>query len=104
MHSFFCVRIEGGMLHIHGNVNDSEESTWVDYIVQSITRISQNEGNATDVITSKYVTLKQLVSSDFFLFCAPGLVWHVSMLHVERVKWYGPHILHLVADVKCAHI
>jgi hypothetical protein len=24
--------------------------------------------------------------------------------HVERVKWYGPHIRHLVVDVRCQPI
>ncbi|KAJ1700928.1 hypothetical protein LUZ63_000707 [Rhynchospora breviuscula] len=71
-----ALRAEGGTLHVHGNVNDSEEGTWPDYVVQSITTISQNE----------------------------GLPWHVNVQHVERVKWYGPHILHLVVDVKCRRI
>lgn len=30
-----------------------------------------------------------------------GLSWNVTVEHVERVKWYGPHIRHLVVDVKC---
>ncbi|KAF3330074.1 MET-10+related protein-like protein [Carex littledalei] len=71
-----ALRTKGGMLHIHGNVNDSEEVAWFDHVVQSITSISRNE----------------------------GLSWHVTIHHVERVKWYGPHILHLVVDVKCAQI
>ena len=23
------------------------------------------------------------------------------MEHVERVKWYAPHVFHVVADVRC---
>ncbi|XP_038981938.1 tRNA wybutosine-synthesizing protein 2/3/4 isoform X2 [Phoenix dactylifera] len=68
-----ALRAEGGMLHVHGNVNDSEEFSWSEYVVNSIRSIAQSE----------------------------GLHWAVSVEHVERVKWYGPHIRHLVADVRC---
>uniref|UniRef100_A0A0E0I1D3 tRNA wybutosine-synthesizing protein 2/3/4 n=1 Tax=Oryza nivara TaxID=4536 RepID=A0A0E0I1D3_ORYNI len=68
-----ALRAEGGMLHIHGNVNDSDESLWLDNVVKSITNIAKTH----------------------------GLSWNVTVEHVERVKWYGPHIRHLVVDVKC---
>uniref|UniRef100_A0A0E0LL90 tRNA wybutosine-synthesizing protein 2/3/4 n=1 Tax=Oryza punctata TaxID=4537 RepID=A0A0E0LL90_ORYPU len=68
-----ALRAEGGMLHIHGNVNDSDETLWLDNVVESITNIAKTH----------------------------GLSWKVTMEHVERVKWYGPHIRHLVVDVKC---
>ncbi|KAJ3683789.1 hypothetical protein LUZ60_014016 [Juncus effusus] len=71
-----ALRREGGILHVHGNVIDSEEQSWLDYVVKSIISISSNE----------------------------GLYWDVSVQHVERVKWYGPHIRHLVADVSCKRI
>ncbi|XP_042478384.1 tRNA wybutosine-synthesizing protein 2/3/4 isoform X2 [Macadamia integrifolia] len=68
-----ALRSEGGILHIHGNVKDSEEQLWPEHIVKSISEIVKSEG-----------------------YC-----WEVSIQHVERVKWYGPHIRHLVADVRC---
>ncbi|KAI0497892.1 hypothetical protein KFK09_021130 [Dendrobium nobile] len=68
-----ALRPQGGLLHIHGNVKDSEEKSWLDYIVESIVCIAETE----------------------------GLLWAVSLQHVERVKSYGPHIRHIVADVKC---
>uniref|UniRef100_A0A0E0EBY0 tRNA wybutosine-synthesizing protein 2/3/4 n=1 Tax=Oryza meridionalis TaxID=40149 RepID=A0A0E0EBY0_9ORYZ len=68
-----ALRAEGGMLHIHGNVNDSDETLWLDNVVKSITNIAKTH----------------------------GLSWNVTVEHVERVKWYGPHIRHLVVDVKC---
>ncbi|KAJ0983059.1 hypothetical protein J5N97_011314 [Dioscorea zingiberensis] len=69
----FLVKIDGGMLHIHGNVIDSEESSWLEYVVKTITNIAKSE----------------------------GLCWQISVEHLERVKWYGPHIRHLVADLSC---
>lgn len=32
------------MLHVHGNVNDSEEFSWSEYVVDSIRSIAQSEG------------------------------------------------------------
>ncbi|RZC65651.1 hypothetical protein C5167_009347 [Papaver somniferum] len=71
-----ALRIEGGMLHVHGNVKDSEETSWSEYVAKSISDIGISEGNH----------------------------WKVSVQHIERVKWYGPHIRHLVADVRCTQL
>lgn len=68
-----ALKTQGGLLHIHGNVKDSDQKSWSEYIVESIGGIAESE----------------------------GLHWDVSIQHVERVKSYGPHIRHLVADVKC---
>ncbi|TVU38887.1 hypothetical protein EJB05_12282 [Eragrostis curvula] len=68
-----ALRVEGGTLHIHGNVNDSDETSWLDDVVESISNIAK----------------------------AHGLSWNILVEHVERVKWYGPHIRHLVVDVRC---
>ncbi|CAN4096146.1 unnamed protein product [Withania somnifera] len=72
----FLVRDEGGVLHIHGNVKDSEENVWTNYVSQSIRELVKSEGHD----------------------------WDVTVEHVERVKWYAPHIRHLVADVRCKKI
>lgn len=71
-----ALRMEGGTLHIHGNVKDSEETQWTEHVVKSICEIAKSEGRC----------------------------WEVSMVHLERVKWYAPHIRHLVADLKCQQI
>ncbi|KAF1887173.1 hypothetical protein Lal_00040770 [Lupinus albus] len=71
-----ALRIEGGILHVHGNTKDSEECKWIDHVSKSIYDIARSEG-----------------------YC-----WEVSIEHVERVKWYAPHIRHVVADVRCRHI
>ncbi|CAM0906040.1 unnamed protein product [Alopecurus aequalis] len=68
-----ALRVGGGILHIHGNVNDSDEARWLENVVESISSIATTH----------------------------GLSWKVSLEHVERVKWYGPHIRHVVVDVRC---
>ncbi|CAH9106433.1 unnamed protein product [Cuscuta epithymum] len=67
------LREEGGVMHIHGNVKDSEEVSWTQHVLQSIEDIARSEGR----------------------------VWDISVEHTERVKWYAPRIRHLVADVRC---
>lgn len=68
-----ALRSEGGLLHVHGNVKDSEESLWTKHVSESVGEIAKSEGHC----------------------------WEVSIEHLERVKWYAPHIRHLVADVRC---
>ncbi|KAK7264475.1 hypothetical protein RJT34_32084 [Clitoria ternatea] len=68
-----ALRREGGILHVHGNTKDSEECHWTEHVAKSIYEIARSEG-----------------------YC-----WEVSIEHVERVKWYAPHIRHVVADVRC---
>lgn len=42
--NFVNCRDEGGMLHIHGNVKDTEEDSWTNHIKQSISGIARSEG------------------------------------------------------------
>ncbi|KAL9455707.1 hypothetical protein AB3S75_005015 [Citrus x aurantiifolia] len=71
-----ALRSEGGTLHVHGNVKDSEEKLWAEHVSKSIYEIARSEGHR----------------------------WEVTIEHIERVKWYAPHIRHLVADVGCRQI
>ncbi|KAH9608479.1 hypothetical protein KSS87_000681 [Heliosperma pusillum] len=68
-----ALRSEGGTLHIHMNVKDSEETEWTQHVVKSISEIAESEGR----------------------------FWKVAVVHLERVKWYAPHIRHVVADISC---
>lgn len=68
-----ALRCVGGVLHVHGNVKDSEEGSWLEHVLKSIQEISISEGN----------------------------LWEISIEHVERVKWYAPHIRHIVVDIRC---
>ncbi|KVH89619.1 Kelch-type beta propeller [Cynara cardunculus var. scolymus] len=71
-----ALRSNGGMMHVHGNVKDKEEESWTKQVSKSIKEISRSE----------------------------GYDWDVSIEHVERVKWYAPHIRHLVVDIRCKQI
>uniref|UniRef100_A0A7N0UT81 SAM-dependent methyltransferase TRM5/TYW2-type domain-containing protein n=2 Tax=Kalanchoe fedtschenkoi TaxID=63787 RepID=A0A7N0UT81_KALFE len=68
-----ALRSDGGVLHVHANVKDSEENDWVMYLKERIGDLAKSEGHG----------------------------WDISVDHVDRVKWYAPHIRHLVADVRC---
>ncbi|GAX76414.1 hypothetical protein CEUSTIGMA_g3859.t1 [Chlamydomonas eustigma] len=64
----------GGWLHVHENVLDKAEGEWVETAVQriqSLTRAIQGRQH-----------------------------WVASVRHVEHVKWYAPHIRHIVVDME----
>lgn len=46
------------MLHIHGNVKDSEEGSWVEHVSNSISEIAKSEG--ISISTRVLGTLKNL--------------------------------------------
>lgn len=68
-----ALRPEGGILHVHANVKDTEEDSWLENLALSIKTFAHTE----------------------------GYTWNARIEHLERVKWYAPHIRHLVADVRC---
>jgi len=43
-YSITMCRVGGGVLHIHRNVNDSDETRWLDNVVESISNIAKNHG------------------------------------------------------------
>ncbi|KAL0023672.1 hypothetical protein WJX77_012323 [Trebouxia sp. C0004] len=61
----------GGWLHLHHNVTDSVEAEWC---------------------LGTVATLQQLAHQ-------LGRNWQLRLDHCERVKWYAPHIRHLVLDI-----
>ncbi|CAL8466532.1 g6068 [Coccomyxa elongata] len=63
----------GGWLHLHHNVKDSEEVAWIASTQAELEGLSRGLGRS----------------------------WRVLIRHVERVKWYAPHIRHVVLDVEC---
>ena len=46
-----CTRAGGGVLHIHGNVNDSDEARWLDNVVESISSIATAHGTVSLVFS-----------------------------------------------------
>ncbi|GAB2244817.1 hypothetical protein Droror1_Dr00000310 [Drosera rotundifolia] len=71
-----ALRPKGGVLHVHGNAKDSEEDVWIKHVAETILEIAKSEGR----------------------------YWEVLVEHVERVKWYAPHIRHVVVDVICRQV
>ncbi|GFR52770.1 hypothetical protein Agub_g15381, partial [Astrephomene gubernaculifera] len=63
----------GGWLHLHHNVTDREEAGWLADTMRELRRLAGQAGRA----------------------------WSVRLHHVERVKWYAPHIRHIVMDIEC---
>ena len=49
--------------------------------------------------SSKCLTLQEELSR---LAEGLGKHWDLTLDHVERVKWYAPHIRHVVLDVRCS--
>jgi len=68
-----ALKSSGGWLHVHENVKDSEEEEWV-----AATAAKMEE-----------------------LAAAAGRRWTVYVAHLEHVKWYAPHIRHVVLDLHC---
>jgi len=66
-----CLKKSGGILHIHTNVRESEIDDFIEYCL----------GQLSDHAT------KNLGFS------------HVELKHIEKVKWYAPHVRHIVIDV-----
>eukprot|EP00897_Mesotaenium_endlicherianum_P005054 jgi/Mesen1/4577/ME000232S03841 len=66
-----ALRAEGGVLHVHGNALDTEVDAWSCHVAASLQQLAEEAGRH----------------------------WKARVQHVERVKWYAPHILHLVVDV-----
>jgi len=69
-----ALKPRGGVLHVHSNVNSGEEEAWMTRLVDTLIAIARRNGR-----------------DDL----------HFSVEHLERVKWYGPRIRHVVCDVRC---
>lgn len=64
----------GGWLHVHENVLDKQAAAITDGIVQELQALAD----------------------------AMHRGWALRCTHIERVKWYAPHVRHVVLDVWCA--
>ena len=65
-----CLKQSGGIIHIHMNVREYEISSFVDYCLKQLKQYA--------------------VHREFNV---------VELIHLEKVKWYAPHIRHIVIDV-----
>ncbi|XP_002980586.2 tRNA wybutosine-synthesizing protein 2/3/4 isoform X1 [Selaginella moellendorffii] len=64
----------GGILHVHENIKDVEEEDWIEYLTKSLQTLANAQGRS----------------------------WEIRVNHIEHVKWYAPHVRHIVADVWCS--
>ena len=65
-----CLKQSGGKIHIHMNVREKEIPSFTDNCLAQLEQYAVNCGFNG-----------------------------VELLHVEKVKWYAPHIRHIVIDV-----
>ena len=65
-----CLRQSGGIIHIHTNVREKEIYSFVEYCLEHLNHYAGQRDFNT-----------------------------VQLQHVEKVKWYAPHIRHIVIDV-----
>lgn len=68
--------VNGGWLHIHENVNESDVDSWGVSVAQEITTLL----NSVRPV---------------------GQVWVATCEYISRVKSYAPRVLHVVGDVRC---
>jgi len=65
-----CLKQSGGIIHIHMNVREKEIDSFVDYCLEQLEQYAAQRDFNT-----------------------------IQLQHVEKVKWYAPHIRHIVIDV-----
>ena len=65
-----CLKKSGGIIHIHMNVREKEIDSFVEYCLEQV----KSYAGQRDFNT-------------------------IQLQHVEKVKWYAPHIRHIVIDV-----
>ena len=68
-----ALKAEGGMIHLHGNSPGKKEYEWAQDVIEQLCIISNELGNN----------------------------WKISLQHLEKVKWYSPHVRHVVLDILC---
>lgn len=65
-----CLKQSGGIIHIHMNIREKEINSFVDYCLEQLEQYAAQRDFNT-----------------------------IQLQHVEKVKWYAPHIRHIVIDV-----
>jgi tRNA wybutosine-synthesizing protein 3 len=66
----------GGKMHVHENVNDMDIDNWTK--------------NTCVLFENMFLNINKPMK--------------VSCIHIEKVKSYAPHVLHIVADLICIKI
>ncbi|XP_052066312.1 tRNA wybutosine-synthesizing protein 2 homolog [Mytilus californianus] len=111
----------GGIFHVHYNVESKIKQTEVSDINNSFERSESRIKNERDTGTnvrgdsvSKHIDRKntwtewaeQTCGTLHKLMCIAHSEskWNISVLHIEHVKSYAPHVDHVVVDFKCCPI
>jgi tRNA wybutosine-synthesizing protein 3 len=76
------LKAEGGILHVHENVRDRDIDEWVRNCCHSFTELFAN------------------ADRNFGTF--PDRPMKVAWTHIERVKSFSPHVIHIVVDLLCS--
>ena len=63
----------GGMIHLHGNSPGKKELEWANEVINELSVMADRIGRN----------------------------WKISLQHLEKVKWYSPHVRHVVLDLLC---
>ena len=74
MHAIGCLKPKGGWLHIHMNVEKNQLAEWQSATLETLKKYAIHHGRD----------------------------WEITVEHLELVKWYSPHVRHVVLDVKCS--
>ena len=72
-HAIRCLKPKGGWLHIHMNVHKNNLEEWTTETLETLEKYAGNHGRN----------------------------WQIKAAHLERVKWFSPHVWHVVLDVEC---
>jgi tRNA wybutosine-synthesizing protein 3 len=72
-HAIRCLKPKGGWLHIHMNVHKNNLEEWTTATLDILEKYAENHGRN----------------------------WQIKAAHLERVKWFSPHVWHVVLDVEC---
>lgn len=94
-----ALKTSGGILHVHSNFETK--------IVQSgdNSQYSNAEDSKKAQKRKQWARLADKVSlklNNLVCNAHPGTHWKVTVLHIEHVKSYAPHVDHVVIDLKCS--
>lgn len=108
-----ALKPDGGILHIHCNVETKiTRYNNAELDVQSIHKTDSSskfinrkevQSKSTKLLKIEWISWAEETSEKIksLLFEIYNKLWNVTILHVEHVKSYAPHIDHLVVDIKC---
>lgn len=75
-HAVHCLKPSGGWIHIHMNVHKDDIEQWQKSTLQTLGKYALDLGRE----------------------------WNLTATHLERVKWFSPHVWHVVLDVECREV